>query len=65
MSLDSSRILLVYFPNFVKMEIGLCDHLDVCVYEFPTTINFWTPKAVYMRLSMCMILREPVSTASS
>jgi hypothetical protein len=46
---------LAYFTYFEKIKVGLWDHLAVCVFVNPPTINFWMPEPT--------IAPEPVWTA--
>jgi hypothetical protein len=54
--------ILACFPYFEKIKVGLCDHHAICIPP-PPLVDFWLPEPVFMKLGMCIMLTEPISTA--
>jgi hypothetical protein len=52
--------VLIYFPHFEKIKVGLCDLLAVSVYA---PINFWMREPLFMKFGMYIMALVPISTA--
>jgi hypothetical protein len=58
-----SSFVLSLLYLFWKMKIGWWNHHGVLCLPTPPPINFWTPEPIYIKLGMCIMAPEPISTA--
>jgi hypothetical protein len=66
-----SHAVLVPFPYFENIKVGLCDHravcdcVSACLCIPPRPVNFRMPEPIYINLYMYIMAPEPISARTS